>query len=93
MSKQPTSFDKHLKEELKDPGFRQEWERLEPEFEVIRSLIKLRQTTGLSQRALAKKMGASQAEIARLETGHNATIKTLQRIADATNKKLKIQFV
>lgn len=93
MNKQPVSFDKHLKEELNNPSFRQEWERLEPEFEVIRSLIKLRQTTGLSQRALAKKMGASQAEIGRLETGHNATIKTLQRIADATNKKLKIQFV
>lgn len=88
-----TSFNQHLEAELKNPVFRKEWECLEPEFTVIKALVELRQKTGLSQRALAQKMGATQAEIARLETGHNATIKTLQRIALATNKKLEIQFV
>lgn len=89
----PTNFDEHLALLMKDPAFRQEWDRLEPEFALYEALIDLRRGKGLTQRELAKRMQASQAEIARLERGHNVTIKTLQRIAKATNTTLKIQFV
>lgn len=87
------TLEEVLREQLKDPEFKREWDKPDPEIEILRALLLLRQKTGLSQRALAKKMHASQAEIARLERGHNATIKTLQRVAKATGTTLKIEFV
>jgi len=87
------SFDEDLVESLHDPEFRKEWDALSSEYALLHALFDLRQKTKLTQRDLAKKMKASQSEIARLERGHNATFKTLQRIADATGTKLKIEFV
>ncbi len=43
----------------------------------------LRKTRGLSQKALAKKAGISQATVHYAETGGNTTQKTLQKIATA----------
>jgi ribosome-binding protein aMBF1 (putative translation factor) len=87
------SFDKILKERLKDPKFRREWERQQPEFEVIRKIIEARINKKLTQKQLAKKLKTTQSAISRIETGSgNPTLSFLQRLADVLGAKLEIKF-
>lgn len=88
----PATLKEHLALEMKNPAFRKEWDRIDPEFSLMEALVDLRQAKGLSQRELAKLAKATQAQIARIERGSNTTFNTLQRIAKATGKKLVIAF-
>lgn len=88
------SFDDYRKEKMKDPAFREEYEALEPEFQLIRALIEGREERGMTQGDLASAAGMYQSEISKIETGDaNPSLSTLNRIAAALNKKLKIEFV
>lgn len=52
-----------------------------------------RELAGLSQGALAMRMGPSQAAVARLEAGGvGATLTTLHRVAEAADLELKIDL-
>jgi len=86
-------FSKRKKAWMKDPEFRRQYEELGEEFELARSLIEARLAAGLTQEELARRMGTSQPVIARLEAGHKPSLKTLQRYAEATGAKLKIELV
>ncbi|OGG16093.1 transcriptional regulator [Candidatus Gottesmanbacteria bacterium RIFCSPHIGHO2_02_FULL_39_11] len=87
------TFDDHKKELLKDPEFKKEYDRLEPEFALVRSLIRSRIKRKLTQAQLAKKIGSKQAVISRLESGNaNPTIGFLKKISEALNLPLHIQI-
>jgi predicted transcriptional regulator len=88
------SFKKHLDESMKDPAFRKAWHDLDPEFELLESIIKTREKAGITQAQLAKKVGTRQSAISRLETGgfKNATVETLKKIADALDAKLVVKL-
>lgn len=52
-----------------------------------------RETAGLSQRDLARRIGTSQAVITRLEAGGvGATLTTLQRVATALELEVKVEL-
>ena len=76
-------YDDYVHElEAGDAAFRDERERLRPQFEFRKALIGARLAAGLTQRQLAEGMGTSQAAIARLESGTRLpTIDTLYRLA------------
>ncbi|MEM9272392.1 MAG: helix-turn-helix transcriptional regulator [Cyanobacteria bacterium P01_F01_bin.143] len=79
---------------LKDPEYQAAYEAQRPEFEVASAIIAARSQANLTQKELAKLMSTKQSLIARLEAGEqNATIKTLNRIAEATNTRLHISFI
>ncbi|MBI3576699.1 helix-turn-helix transcriptional regulator [Candidatus Gottesmanbacteria bacterium] len=81
-----------LKAELmKDPGFRREYEKLEPEFQIARQIIGARLRQKISQAQLAKRARTGQAVISRLE-GMNAkpSISLLERVARALNIKITV---
>ena len=87
------SVKENLKELLKDKDFKKEYDALEPEYQVIREMIKAREEKNLTQIELSNLTGISQADISRLENGDaNPTISLLNRIAVAFGKQLKIQF-
>ncbi len=89
-----TTFDEYLAEQMKDPEFVREWERLEPEYAVINAILDAQQELGLTQSELAARCGMKQSALSRLETGKTSpTLKTLQQLADGMEKKLVIQFV
>lgn len=78
---------------LEEPDYREEYERLGPEFELARALIEARAAAGLTQAQLAERMQTTQSVIARLESGRvQPTTSTLQRLARATGTRLKIAF-
>jgi len=58
-------------------------------------IAELLEKKGLSQQQLAKLMGTSQQAISRIESGEyeGFTLKTLEKIAEATGMRVKIEFV
>ncbi len=93
MKRQHLDFDIWLKESLKNPRFKKEYDRLEPEFAIIKAVIEARIKKGITQEKLAKKMGTTQSAIARLESGKaNPSVSFLQKMAQAIDSKLEIKF-
>lgn len=77
-------------EQLADPRFKAEWQRLAPAREFAATLLRYRAEHGLGQRALAEKLGVSQPRIVKLESGeHNPAIDTIINAV----KSLGIEFV
>jgi ribosome-binding protein aMBF1 (putative translation factor) len=89
-----SEWKEFLKEQLKDPKVRAEWDALEPEFIIIQALIDARKNTGLTQKQLSERTGITQGDISKLESGNaNPSLKTLKRLASAMNMTLKIEFL
>ena len=77
-----------------DPDYRAAHAATEDEFALASALIGARGHAGLSQTELARRMGTSQAAIARMESGYYPpSARSLQRFAKATGTKLRISFV
>ena len=89
-----TDFNKLLADQMKDPEFRKEYEALEPEFTIKRAMIDASKANGLTQKELSKRSGIAQGDISKLENGNaNPSIRTLQRLAAAMGKTLRIDFL
>lgn len=87
------SYKKLRAQLLKNKEFRKAYDELGPEFEFIRTLMKKRLEKGLTQAALARKLGTKQSAIARLESGTaNPTLESLRKVARVLNAKLKVTF-
>ena len=87
------SWDSFEKKLLKDPAVRKEMERLEPEYQLARSLIAARIKRGLTQKQIAKRAKTNQASISRLETGSaKPSLSFLRKIAQALDANLTIRF-
>lgn len=85
---------KNLKRKLlKNKEIKKTYDKLGPEFDVIRIIIKKRNQRGFTQQQLAKRIGTKQPVISRLEQGtYNPSIKFLQRVAKALDSKLQISI-
>ena len=84
------SFRTTLHERLKDSEFKAEYEALEPEFQLIRSLLEARKVTKLTQKELSARMGISQADISRIETGEaDPSMQTMKGL----DMQLRVMFV
>jgi len=80
-----------LAEELRDPGFKREWDRTALARAVALKVLIYRTEHALSQRGLAKQLGMTQPQLARLEAGeHNPTIDTLARLAQTLDTEFAI---
>ena len=87
-------FQKYLAEKLKNPKFRKYCNEYGKQLEIAYQILKLRKQKRLSQAELAKRIGTKQSDIARMEAGQqNFTTDTLQKIALALERDLKIEFV
>jgi len=89
-----TTFNDFLKEQLKDPEIKAEYETLKPEFAIIQAMIDARKLKGITQKELSERTGIAQGDISKLENGNgNPSLKTLQRLARAMGMYLKIEFI
>lgn len=92
--RQHRNFDDFLRESLKNPKIKAEYERLQPEFAVTRAIIDARVNKGFTQDILAKKIGTKQSVISRLESGRaNPSVAFLKKLAQALNSHLEIKFI
>ena len=89
------TFRSRLSEDIKDPEFRAHYQKERQALILAMKIAKLREKKGLSQQQLAKLMGTSQQAISRIESGdyEGFTLKTIEKIAEATGTRVKIEFV
>lgn len=89
-----TSMRELKKKWMQNPTFQKEYEALEPEFALARTLIEARTNAGLTQEEVAERMGTTQSVVARLEGGGSLpSIKTIRRYAEATGTRPEIRLV
>lgn len=82
------------KEWFENADFVAAYDALEDEFALADALIKARGKADMTQEGVARKMGTTQAVIARLESGRTMpSTRTLKRFAEATGTNLKIGFI
>lgn len=89
------TFQNRLQEDIKDPEFKAHYEEEKQALMLAIKIAELRAKKGLSQQQLAKLMGTSQQAISRIESGEyeGFTLKTLEKIAESTGMRVKIEFV
>lgn len=88
------TLNKVINEQLKDPEFKREYEKLQPEMGVIRAMVDARISQNLTQKQLSDRTGIDQADISKLENGtRNPTLNLLKRLADGMGMSLKIEFI
>jgi ribosome-binding protein aMBF1 (putative translation factor) len=87
-------FEDWLKKELKDPQFRRGYEHEKRGVFLAYRILTLREKLGLSQKAMAQRMGTSQQAVARLESGEyeGYTLKTLEKVAEALGAELVVDL-
>ena len=93
--KRARRFRDYLKEQLKDPVFRNAYEEEGIYAELAIQVARLRVQKRLTQRALARRLHTSQQTISRLESPRNGSLslRTLVKLAHALGKEVKVQFV
>ena len=78
---------------MRDIKYRTAYAALEEEFALSAAVMQVRNRAGLTQQELARKMGTTQPVIARLESGRiRPSMRTLERLAEATGSRLLIRF-
>ena len=88
------TLNEFMTEQLKDPEFREEYDKFQPELDVIRALVEARISQNLTQKELAVRTGIDQADISKLENGtRNPSLNLLKRLADGMGMVLRIEFV
>ncbi|MBR5508920.1 MAG: helix-turn-helix transcriptional regulator [Lachnospiraceae bacterium] len=88
------TLNQFIEEQLKEDGFRKEYEKIQPEMDVIRALVDARISQNLTQKQLAERTGINQADISKLENGtRNPSLNLLKRLAEGMDMVLKIEFV
>jgi DNA-binding XRE family transcriptional regulator len=77
------------------PGFNEAYEALELEYQLASQLLKARARAGLTQDAVAERMGTTKSAISRLEGSgkHAPSLTTLQRYARAVGCNLQVRLV
>jgi predicted transcriptional regulator len=88
------TYEKHVKELLKNKKVREEYEKLLPEYELARSIIEQRLKKKMTQEGVARKAGMPQSTISRIEglTHGLPKISTLKKIANALDAKVVVKL-
>ena len=88
------SYKETLKAQLNNSEFKNEYEALEPEFQIMREMLDSRTENKISQQELSRLTGITQSDISKIENGiANPSLNTLKRLAAAFGKRVQISFV
>jgi len=93
MNKKATDFQTYLSKQLKDKEFKEYYDAYEKQLELAYQIAQLRTKAKMTQLELAKKIGTTQSNVARMEKGQqNFTIDTLNKVAKTFKKDLKVSI-
>lgn len=84
-----------LAKAAKRRGFVEEYDVLAVEYQVANQMLKARARAGLTQDAVAERMGTTKSAISRLESAgkHAPSLATLKRYAQAVGCELQVRLV
>jgi DNA-binding XRE family transcriptional regulator len=79
----------------KRKGFAEAYAALDFEYQVVSQLLKARTHAGLTQDAVAERMGTTKSAVSRLESAgkHAPSLATLKRYAEAVGCELQVRLV
>lgn len=91
----PHSQSAFLEKASKRPGFRKAYDALEAEYALAHEMLSARTRAGLTQEAVADRMGTTKSAVSRLEGAgkHAPSVASLKKYADAVGCTLKIEFI
>jgi len=88
------NFRESLKEQMENEEFKQEWEKTELEYQIIKAIITAREEKNITQKELAEMTGITQKDISKLENGNaNPSLQTLKKLANGLGMAIKLEFV
>src|SRR3989338_3606210 len=87
------SVDRHLKENLKDPYFKELYELEEQKLGIVKHIVDYRIRHGLNQKALADRVGVTQQHISKIESGDFANVMTLEKVLLAIGYTVQIKSI
>ena len=94
---QPVPHDQKafLEKAMKRKGFKEAYEALENEYALVHELLAARSRAGLTQEAVAERMGTTKSAVSRLEAAgkHAPSMTTLKKYAHAVGCHLEIKLV
>jgi transcriptional regulator with XRE-family HTH domain len=83
---------------LKKAAVRKQYEKLEPEFTLLKEMLRARNKAGLSQAQVADRIGTKAPAITRLESSltsgkHSPSLATIKKYLEALNCRMKIKII
>ena len=87
------SVDNHLKRELKDPHFREQYELEMEKAELVKIIVGYRIKHRLTQGQLARKVKVSQQQISKIEECEFSNFATVQKVLRAIGYHMTINAV
>ena len=88
------TFRDSLNKRMESENFRQEYEDIQTEMDIIRAIVKARKEQQITQAELAARTGINQGDISRLERGtRNPSLNMLKKLANGLGMQLKIEFL
>lgn len=92
-SKGQQHYQDYWDRQMADPEFRRVYEEEAAKKEVWLQLVEARKAAGLTQEQVAKRLGVSQAQVARIEKqGYDAyTLNTLRRYVEALGDEFSLE--
>ncbi|MCL2722739.1 MAG: helix-turn-helix transcriptional regulator [Treponema sp.] len=84
------NFEKHLKEELKDPEFKKLFEEEKRLLNLSYAIVEAREKSGMTQKELAQKSRVTQQQLSKIENGVNCNMLTFIRVSSALGLGLTV---
>ena len=87
------STDKHLKEKLKDPYFKELYELEEQKLGIVKRIVDYRIKNDLNQKQLAQCVGVTQQHISKIEGGDFVSVMTLEKVLLAIGYTVQMKAI
>ena len=89
-----SSYRDYKEKALQNPEVKEEYDALEPEYDIIQEMISARVDQNITQKELSVRTGITQADISRIENGtRNPSLSMVKRLAEGLGMQLKLEFV
>jgi DNA-binding XRE family transcriptional regulator len=86
-------FDDIKAQLMEDAAFEEEYNKLQPRYELISQIIEARKSMKMTQEELARRAGTRKSNISRLESGsYNPSLDFLIKIAKGLGKDIHIEI-
>ena len=89
-----SSYRDYKEKALQNPEVKEEYDALEPEYDIIQEMISARVDQNITQKELSARTGITQADISRIENGtRNPSLSMVKRLAEGLGMQLKLEFI
>lgn len=89
-----SSYKEYKEKVLQNAEVKEEYDALQPEYDIIQAMISARVNQNLTQKELSERTGITQADISRIENGtRNPSLSMVKRLAEGLGMQLKLEFI